>query len=147
MQQYAANSGQLLESALSRPENAKPFTDAGGDEVLLSMFSLAVPGPRPLLARVSCAWGGGSSSGGSSGGGGGGGAAQQGLANHTAAQALTTAMKALGTHDTGRLLKRVLAELSKELDRLDAARKAVLAAGVSGVEWGGRREQSGYRLS
>ncbi|CAN0117801.1 unnamed protein product, partial [Scytosiphon promiscuus] len=63
MQQYAANYGQLLETALGRPENAKPFVDAGGDEVLLSMFySLAVPGPRPLLARATCAWGGGSGS-------------------------------------------------------------------------------------
>ncbi|CAN0343356.1 unnamed protein product, partial [Hapterophycus canaliculatus] len=63
MQQYAANFGQLLEAALGRPENAKPFADAGGDEVLLSMFySLAVPGPRPLLARATCAWGGGSGS-------------------------------------------------------------------------------------
>lgn len=57
MQQYAANFGQLLESALGRPENAKPFADAGGDEVLLTMFPLAVPGPRSLLARASCAWG------------------------------------------------------------------------------------------
>lgn len=55
---------------------------------------------------------------------------QQGLANHTAAHALTCAVKALGAHDTGRLLKRVLAELKKELDRLEAARKAVVAAGV-----------------
>lgn len=55
----------------------------------------------------------------------------QGLANHAAAQALTSAMKAVGTHDTGRLLKRVLAELSKELDKLEAARQAVLDAGVS----------------
>lgn len=63
MQQYAANFGQLLETALGRPENAKPFAEAGGDEVLLSMFySLAVPGPRPLLARATCAWGGGSGS-------------------------------------------------------------------------------------
>lgn len=127
MQRYAANSGQLLESALSRPENAKPFTDAGGDEVLLKMFSLAVPGPRPLLARVSCAWGSGSGGGSSSSS-----SAHPGLANHTASQALTAAMKALGTHDTGRVLKRVLAELSKELDRLEVARKAVLDAGVSG---------------
>lgn len=117
MQHYAANSGQLLESALSRPEHAKPFADAGGDEVLLSMFSLAVPGPRLLLARASCAWHGH-------------GGAHQGLANHAASQALTTAMKALGTHDTGRLLKRLLAELGKELDRLDAARRAVVEAGV-----------------
>lgn len=57
LQQYAAHFGQLLESVLARPEQAKPFADAGGDDVLLSMFSLAVPGPRPLLARASCAWG------------------------------------------------------------------------------------------
>ncbi|CAB1120780.1 unnamed protein product [Ectocarpus sp. CCAP 1310/34] len=130
MQQYAANFGQLLESALGRPENAKPFADAGGDEVLLSLFSLAVPGPRALLARASCA-----------GGGGGGGTTtsssssllsssqQHSLANHAASQALTSAMKALGTHDTARLLKRVLVALDRELDRLDAARKAVMEAG------------------
>lgn len=55
---------------------------------------------------------------------------RQGLANHPAAHALTGAMKALGMHDTGRLLKRVLAELDKELDKLDVARAAVISAGV-----------------
>ncbi|CAN0332618.1 unnamed protein product, partial [Ectocarpus sp. 13 AM-2016] len=124
MQQYAANFGQLLESALGRPENAKHFADAGGDEVLLSLFSLAVPGPRALLARASCAGGGGggtttSSSSSSSS------SQQHSLANHAASQALTSAMKALGAHDTARLLKRVLVALDRELDRLDAARKAV----------------------
>lgn len=54
----------------------------------------------------------------------------QGLANHPAAHSLTAAVKALGTHDTGRLLKRVLAQLDKELDKLDAARVAVTSAGV-----------------
>lgn len=57
IQQYVTNFAQLVESALGRPENAKPFGDEGGDEAVLSMFPLAVPGPRPLLARASCAWG------------------------------------------------------------------------------------------
>lgn len=55
----------------------------------------------------------------------------QGLANHSAAQALSSALKALGTHDTGRLLVRVFGELEKELDNLEAARLALLNAGVS----------------
>lgn len=60
MQQYAANFGQVIESVVGRPENAKPFSDAGGDELLLAMFQLTVPGPRPLLARATCAWAHGS---------------------------------------------------------------------------------------
>lgn len=54
----------------------------------------------------------------------------QGLANYTASHALTSALKALGTHDTGRLLKRILTGLSKELDGLEVARKAVTDSGV-----------------
>lgn len=42
-----------------------------------------------------------------------------------------SAMKALGSHDTGRLLKRVLGDLGKELDSLEEARRAILDAGVS----------------
>lgn len=57
MQQYASNVGQLLETALGRVENAKPFNEAGGDELLLDLIQVAVPGPRPLLARASCCWG------------------------------------------------------------------------------------------
>lgn len=54
-----------------------------------------------------------------------------------------SAMKALGSHDTGRLLKRVLGDLGKELNSLEEARRAILDAGVSafimfgGVGWGG----------
>lgn len=56
---------------------------------------------------------------------------KQGLANHPAAHSLTAALKALGTHDTGRLLKAVLGQLDVQLDKLDAARAAVITAGVS----------------
>lgn len=42
-----------------------------------------------------------------------------------------SAMKALGSHDTGRLLKRVLGDLGKELNSLEEARRAILDAGVS----------------
>lgn len=57
MQQYVSHVGQLLESALNRVENTKPFNEAGGEKVVLELIQLAVPGPRPLLARASCCWG------------------------------------------------------------------------------------------
>lgn len=50
--------------------------------------------------------------------------------NHPASHSLTGAVKALGTHDTGRLLKRVLVELNKELNKLDSARSLVTKLAV-----------------
>ncbi|CAN0457418.1 unnamed protein product, partial [Laminaria digitata] len=52
-----------------------------------------------------------------------------GLANHVASHTLASALKTVGSHDTGRLLNCTIKRLSQELDTLEDARKAVVDAG------------------
>ena len=85
--------------------------------LLFVLFSVLTPPPPPTLLRhVTAAP-----------------AAVKGLANHTASHTLASAIKTVGSHDTGRVLDATIKRLNQELDTLEDARKAVVAAGVSNI--------------
>mmetsp|Transcript_22179 Transcript_22179/g.25505 ORF Transcript_22179/g.25505 Transcript_22179/m.25505 type:complete len:1567 (+) Transcript_22179:308-5008(+) len=101
--QYAFNLCQLLEQILHNSEHTKPFVEAGGLDVLLSLYPLLLPTNSAFLAQISCLSNPSLSN----------------LTHYSTSIALNPAMKSIASHyDAQKLIKKLSESLDEQLNEI-----------------------------